>query len=253
MQIAEVVRNRILHAAAFLLGICWARSFFYPEDWPLLQRASQCLLPAAIGIELVFRKMNKPLIGCLILFGMAWASLRFQSLARSRHGSFEELVRAQCLEPIHESKSTYLVRLEGVEAPLRMRMRQGRMRAGAVFEIPFNRIRPLVCRGHEPGRFCYARWSFDHGQAYSIYLNKVPVIKGQQALPLLFRCRKEIKDRLSHRTSMKVRPWALALVLGDKGQFAEDEISRVKDFGLMHVLAISGLHVGLFFSVYWGC
>jgi competence protein ComEC len=40
----------------------------------------------------------------------------------------------------------------------------------------------------------------------------------------------------------------MALVLGDKGQFESQEIKRVQDFGLMHVLAISGLHVGMFFQ-----
>jgi ComEC/Rec2-related protein len=252
MQIPEVVRNRILHAAAFLLGVCCARSLFYPEDWPLLHRASIGILPAVIGVELVFCKMNKPLIGCLILLGMAWASLRFQSLARSGHGSFGVLVWAQCLESINESKSTYLVRVEGLEAPLRMKVKEGLIQAGAVFEIPTANLKPLVCRGHEPGRFCYARWSMDRCQAYSIFLNKAPIIHGRQPLPLLFRFREEIKTRLCRRTSLKVRPWALALVMGDKGQFDHDEISRVKDLGLMHVLAISGLHIGLFFQCLLG-
>jgi len=247
MPITETIRIRILHAAAFLLGICWARSLFYPEDWPLLQQVHAYWPAVALALELGFRKFGRPLIGGLMLLGMAWGCVRFQSLQAAMNVPGKEVHRAQCLEPLNQSKMTYLVRIEGLETPLRVRLKHGRLNPGVLFDVNAQQIKPLVCRGHEPGQFCYARWSLDHGQAFGIYLDSVPPILGTKELPLLYRCREAVKRRLSRRTSLAVRPWALALVLGDKGQFAEKEIKQVQDFGLMHVLAISGLHIGLFY------
>lgn len=247
MLITETVRIRILHAVAFLFGICWARSLFYPEDWPLLHQVHPFWPALAIALELGFRRFGRPLIGGLVLLGMAWGSVRFQNLRTGMSAPSTEVHRAQCLETLNAAKSTYLVRVEGFRAPLRLRLKDGRLEPGELFDVSAHQIKPLVCRGHAPGQFCYARWSMDRGQAFAIYLNKAPPILGRTKLPLLCRFREEVRRRLCRRTSYEVRPWALALVLGDKGQFAEKEIKQVQDFGLMHVLAISGLHIGLFY------
>ena len=179
------------------------------------------------------------MMGVLLLLGMAWGSLRFHSLQSTALMPRLGVLKALCLESLNESKSTYLVQVEGMEHPLRLKLKEGDLQPGCLFSLSAEQIKPLSCKGHEPGRFCYARWSLDHGQAYTIYVNRQLKAIGRQKLPILFRMRQVIRERLSCRTSASVRPWALALVLGDKGQFESQEIKRVQDFGLMHVLAIS--------------
>lgn len=253
MKSPNLVQTRILQAAFFLWGICFARSHFYPEDWPILHAFPVAVWLLAIGVEHVFRWVNRPKMGVLILLGMAWGSLRFQSLHSAAQMPRSVVLTALCLEPLNESKATYLVQVEGMGTPLRLRLRKGDLQPGCLFSLSPDQIKPLRCRGHEPGRFCYARWSLDHGQAYAIYINRSIAIIGRQELPMLYRIRQAIRNRLSRRTSASVRPWAMALVLGDKGQFESPEIKRVQDLGLMHVLAISGLHIGMFFQcLKWG-
>ena len=188
------------------------------------------------------------MMGVLVLLGLAWGSLRFQRLETLKGRPNQAVLMVQCLEPLSESKSTYWVQVEGFPHPLSMKLREGDLQPGSVFPLAAEQIKPLRCKGHEPGRFCYARWSLDHGQAFSIYVNGPIRVPRREKLPGIYRIRTAIKARLYQRTSAEVRPWALALVLGDKGQFESQEIKRVQDFGLMHVLAISGLHVGMFFQ-----
>jgi ComEC/Rec2-related protein len=248
MKSPNLVQTRILQAASFLWGICFARSHFYPEDWPILHAFPVAVWLLAIGVEHVFRWVNRPMMGVLLLLGMAWGSLRFQSLQSAALKPRSVVLTALCLEPLNESKATYLVQVEGMKTPLRLRLKEGYLQPGCMFLLSPDQIKPLRCRGHEPSRFCYARWSLDHEQFYAVYINRSIAIIGRQELPMLYRFRKAIRNRLSRRTSASVRPWAMALVLGDKGQFESQEIKRVQDFGLMHVLAISGLHVGMFFQ-----
>ena len=253
MNSPNLVQTRILQAASFLWGICFARSHFYPEDWPILHAFPVAVWLLAIGVEHVFRWVNRPMMGVLLLLGMAWGSLRFQSFQSAAQMPQSVVLTALCLEPLNESKATYLVQVEGMETPLRLRLRKGDLQPGCLFSLSAEQIKPLRCRGHEPGSFCYARWSLDHGQAYAVYANRPVKAYGRQELPMLYRFRQAIRDRLSRRTSALVRPWAMALVLGDKGQFESPEIKRVQDLGLMHVLAISGLHIGMFFQcLKWG-
>jgi len=248
MKSPNLVQTRILHAASFLWGVCFARAHFYPEDWPLLYACPWAVWLVAIGVEWLFRWLNRPLVGVLLLLGMAWGSLRFHGLKSAAVVPNLAVLKALCLEQLNESKSTYLVQVEGMEHPLRLKLKEGDLQPGCAFLLSSKQLTPLHCRGHAPGRFCYARWSLDHGQAYAIYANRPLRVIGRQKLPTLYRLRQVIRERLSRRSSAEVRPWAMALVLGDKGQFESQEIKRVQDFGLMHVLAISGLHVGMFFQ-----
>ena len=63
---------------------------------------------------------------------------------------------------------------------------------------------------------------------------------------LLARLRASIGERLDRSMSRETAPIARALLIGERSQIARAELQRIRDAGLAHILAISGLHLGLF-------
>ena len=63
---------------------------------------------------------------------------------------------------------------------------------------------------------------------------------------LLARLRASIGERLDHSMSRETAPIARALLIGERSSIARAELQRIRDAGLAHILAISGLHLGLF-------
>ncbi|MGE3754287.1 MAG: ComEC/Rec2 family competence protein [Planctomycetota bacterium] len=62
---------------------------------------------------------------------------------------------------------------------------------------------------------------------------------------LLQDAREGAARRFDRSLSLHAASWARALVLGDRGTLARDEVERFRATGQAHLLAVSGLHVGL--------
>lgn len=61
--------------------------------------------------------------------------------------------------------------------------------------------------------------------------------------------RESLRDYMTAHFSVKTAPYAAALVIGDKSLFEEEMYSGYQKLGVVHLLAISGLHVNLFIAL----
>ena len=103
-----------------------------------------------------------------------------------------------------------------------------------------------------PGSFDFERKAFfEQIGAYGFTLGRVEVIASSGAGPLsdlsirLNRSRQVIGRRILAGSSPGSGAIAQALMTGDRGSIAAADLDVMRDSGLAHLLAISGLHVGL--------
>ena len=63
--------------------------------------------------------------------------------------------------------------------------------------------------------------------------------------------REQVKDNISQQTSGETQGLALALLLGDRSELRPETRQKFSRSGLVHFLAISGLHIGFFSLFVW--
>lgn len=100
-----------------------------------------------------------------------------------------------------------------------------------------------------PGGFDYARWLYSQGIAYSAGVRKDPTNRrlGTRDSPSMLRLRQRLNDAMSSGPPSEFRARALlrALVIGDRAGFTADDWTTFTATGTNHLVAISGLHIGL--------
>ncbi len=152
------------------------------------------------------------------------------------------------------------VAMEGVArlpATLRVSLRRGRAVPRVGDRVQVFAVLAAPRGPAEPGGFDFSRKAyFDRlgGVGYAIGdVRAVPVESG--ALPLrlrIDRLRGEIAASLRARIGGTEGAIAAALVVGDRSGIPAQARDALRDSGLAHLLAISGLHVGLLGAlVYW--
>jgi competence protein ComEC len=62
---------------------------------------------------------------------------------------------------------------------------------------------------------------------------------------LFLRLREWLHERIQDHLHPQARPLALALLTGDRGDLTPTDLERFRDAGIFHILAVSGLHVGI--------
>ena len=103
----------------------------------------------------------------------------------------------------------------------------------------------------EPGAWDFARqaWFQRIGAVGFVYGAPSPATQpsGESGglLSLLSRVRHWVSSRILAHTSPSAGPFASALLTGDRSAIEKSTIKAMRDSGLAHLLAISGLHVGL--------
>jgi len=111
-----------------------------------------------------------------------------------------------------------------------------------------------------PGTFDYERWLFQEGIRGTGYVRGDGDLELLEAGPgpyLIDRWRQHLRDRLLvSLDGSPAAPLVLALVLGDRSGMAPEQWEVLTRTGTNHLIAISGLHVGLvatslFFLVRW--
>lgn len=255
-------RDRLPLWVPVLLGIGVGGYFALPEEpsgwliWPALAMA-------IMGVVVIQGVARYALISvCVVILGLAAAQLRTITVATP---------------VIHTG--TRVLPLAGTVVALDGRRDQPRVvlaleQSPAVrFELP-HRIR-LVWRGElvprvgdrvegrarllpspgpaEPGGYDFARNAYFR----SIGAIGVPTrdwqIVGTGAAPLAAALRQTIRERLNAAMAQPARGLALAIFTGERDLIAPETRAQITQAGLAHLLAISGLHIGLVAGlVFWG-
>lgn len=112
-----------------------------------------------------------------------------------------------------------------------------------VLEGPFN-----------PGEFDYKRFLSFNNIFHQQYSNGNNIVKighgGNDILARVYNARKFAVNIISNKiTSERERNIALALVLGNKDGLTDEIKNAYSASGAMHVLAVSGLHVGIIYGI----
>ncbi len=108
---------------------------------------------------------------------------------------------------------------------------------------------------HNPGGFNYKEWLFRNEITHQLYLAKgswamLPTKKSNQYLQVL---QQKIRNRLQQNiTGKQEKAVAAALLIGYKQDIDSDLMKAYSNTGVIHVIAISGLHLGLIYGLLIG-
>ncbi len=105
---------------------------------------------------------------------------------------------------------------------------------------------------HAPNGFDFRRYLYFQGiGAVGFIYNAPEIIDGsnQYSLSAINDIRHKIAQRIIHVLPHREASVAIALMVGQKNAISDDDRQAIRDAGLAHMLAISGLHVGLVASV----
>jgi len=255
-------------AAALILGALVAAAW-QPMAWPFLGLTA---LGLAVGLGLLSWGRSLPaLLAALIAFCWGCGHLALHLAAPLPEGHIaaladnarhELVVQAEApAEPDAEGRGFAMraqaLRLDGRPASggLRLSFAPGLTPppAGARFVFT-GRLRPIVAMAN-PGGFDYEAYARREGLAASSYVGKRGALRllgpaDLDALALaLARARQHIADMLGELPPGPGRALLRALILGQRGEMSAKPRDAFGDLGAAHLLAISGLHVGLVWGV----
>lgn len=98
-----------------------------------------------------------------------------------------------------------------------------------------------------PGQFDYREYLKTKGISHQMIIQSLADVKceGQTFINHIYELREYIQTNITETYSEETAAWMIALVLGDDSFIDEETIELFRNWGLSHLLAISGLHVGL--------
>ncbi|MFC2948412.1 DNA internalization-related competence protein ComEC/Rec2 [Virgibacillus sediminis] len=102
-----------------------------------------------------------------------------------------------------------------------------------------------------PGQFDYANYLYSNGISYQLLINSSEAIRcegGSGVAAALLHFRHTLLQLVTDNLGDNMAAWTSALVLGDDSLIPEETVKLFQRWSLSHVLAISGLHVGLLAS-----
>ncbi len=119
--------------------------------------------------------------------------------------------------------------------------------------LAFNaRLNPISAP-RNPAEFNYQRYMYFHQISHQAYLRSIDwkrVKQGAGILRLAHRTQKDIIHTLQeHGVNDRELAIVAALLVGYKHHLSTDQVSAFASAGAMHVLAVSGLHVGIIFLI----
>ena len=112
-------------------------------------------------------------------------------------------------------------------------------------------VSPILNKGN-PGEFDAEKYWKTKGVSDIVFLRNnqfLPLDKNQTDEPFFDRLRGYLKHQLTTRLSADASGLAAALSLGDKGGLNQEIRENFSNAGAMHVLAVSGLHVGILLGI----
>lgn len=98
-----------------------------------------------------------------------------------------------------------------------------------------------------PGQFDYRGYLQSKGIAFQLVLNSINDIEcvGSSLFNNIFSSREKLIFYIEKKVSKETAAWLNALVLGNDSLLDEETLELFQRWSLSHILAISGLHVGL--------
>src|SRR5699024_3222119 len=98
-----------------------------------------------------------------------------------------------------------------------------------------------------PSQFDYANYLFKQGITKQMIVDDIATIRCQSpsVWNLLTEARLSVITRLTNTYDVQTSPWIMALIFGNDEGIEEETIALFQRWGLSHILAISGLHVGI--------
>jgi len=125
---------------------------------------------------------------------------------------------------------------------------------GRIVELRGEITDPAVKRN--PGCFDYALYLRSRGITKTMTCDSITVqpLRPLRQAPLAYlrnrvcTARDSFIARLEHRTDFSTAAMMRAIMFGDKGGLEEDTLERFQQNGTAHILAVSGLHIGIIFA-----
>ncbi|GAB2558699.1 DNA internalization-related competence protein ComEC/Rec2 [Gracilibacillus alcaliphilus] len=102
-----------------------------------------------------------------------------------------------------------------------------------------------------PGQFNYQAFLASQNIHYQFLLESTTEssCEGQNSLQKLYNLRDQILKHAEQQLSPLTYAWFAAMLFGDRSFMDEETLSLFQDWHLTHLIAISGLHVGLIVSI----
>src|SRR5699024_8271062 len=97
------------------------------------------------------------------------------------------------------------------------------------------------------GQFDYQKYLLMQGISYETTISSLQHLDctGSNPLHVIYSLRDTLLSYTSHLLSKETSSWLTALVLGDDSSLPDELVELFNRWSLSHILAISGLHVGL--------
>ncbi|TFJ94058.1 DNA internalization-related competence protein ComEC/Rec2 [Lentibacillus salicampi] len=107
--------------------------------------------------------------------------------------------------------------------------------------------------GRNPGQFDYQKYLLGQGITYQITVDSLESLdcSGSSFLNNIYQLRSRLIQFVQDEISPETAAWLNALVLGDDAQIDEETTELFQRWNLSHILAISGLHVGLLVGLFY--
>ncbi len=244
----------LLLAPTLLLVVWWGG---WPTVWPLPRLAMAVMLTGFACASWQIGRLHTPVLRAPAI-GMLWG--RIEELAPSGRGW--RITMAACpghalLRGSHLRKVALAVR---TAAPADLAVGD----AIRVFAALSPLARPRYPGGYDPGRRAWLRGIGATGYALQAVHRLGPQTQGcgrvagrlARALHVLRRGISRLRMTIAARVRAGLPPreagLAVALLTGQRGQLARADVAAMRDAGLAHLLAISGLHLGLVaVTVFW--
>ncbi len=98
-----------------------------------------------------------------------------------------------------------------------------------------------------PGQFSSRHYYFSRGIYYHVYSKDIHVEKRTNLYlsGLIMQCQKYLKQKLSMQYDKEISSFLNGMMLGDKTKLNEEVKDDFKESGLIHLMAVSGLHISL--------
>lgn len=106
-------------------------------------------------------------------------------------------------------------------------------------------------KARNPGQFDFNKFLLAKGITHQLILASPDDIacSGSSYLSSIYDVRKNLIRYVEKNVGSATSPWINALVLGDDSLIDENTVELFRKWGLSHILAISGLHVGLIIAL----
>jgi len=258
-----------LGTIAFLIGVVIALQFTHLPSlvWSLL------LFP----LLLVLLWLPRVSTVALLLCGVLWLSLRASilldgTLAPELEGKDAIIEGSIVSIPARRDNSTkFIFAIENISidgvvvtGPERVRLSwygygmSQQIESGQRWHLTVRLKRPYGMMN--PGGFDYERWLLQQRINATGYVRKAATnsrLDNHNMVDAFYRLRQHLFDRITHLVGDSNQVGIIqALALGERGQISRQQWQRLQDTGTSHLVAISGLHIGLiaawvFFTVRW--